>query len=299
MPLTLPFYTNSGLFMASREWANEEIAAQLIALIGLERLKSARTQMKQFSQLIRKKEERSIRNGSTCSQGECENTTGDEGSNYQPKGVSLDDIAKVIAPGLTDNRKHNADSTEAPIWRSFIDPAEEEQRRAELEENVKESLRQGPEAYVARLRKITSTKINEHKKWIDPNRIDPKQFFTAEYDGRCQLCATQLVLANGSKFINTYHITESKEWWKDKPFNLLGLCPNCHALAKHSGGVDLTGIPDLAKEWVAGETAPEEMTEFHGDYYAAYIKFNGEYKRLALSSTHLSAFAILFGAKEG
>ena len=301
IPIVLPVFTEMGFFMACADWSTEEIVAQLIAKVGLERIKIARKQVKCYSRGYKIQSDPSDgREKPKRSRDETNSHTqsGIDDNNDPSKPSSESDAANTIKKRIWEDLKDDRDAAKTesdPMWRSFIDPEQEEAVRRELEKNIKCSLEQGPESYERKFRKTLNAK-HDGKKWVDPRHVEPRQFFSTEYEGRCQICATQLTLANGTKLINTYHIDESNDWWKDKPFNLLGLCPNCHALAKHGGGLDLTAIPTLVKDWVAGNVAPEEMCEYAGDYYGVLVKFNGQRQRIVLSSNHLSWFSALFNS---
>ena len=43
-------------------------------------------------------------------------------------------------------------------------------------------------------------------KIVDPDAVKPKDFLNAEYNGRCQICANELMLINGGKYFEVYHI---------------------------------------------------------------------------------------------
>lgn len=136
---------------------------------------------------------------------------------------------------------------------------------------------------------------------MDPGSGDPKGFLLAEYDGHCQICATELRMSSGEKWIDVLHIEELREgsWWGNRPFNILGLCPNCHALAKHGGGRDFTNIYVAAKAASNGLEIPVEVEEYHGDYYAVPVSIAGVNRRLVMSKVHLNYFsALLAGGKE-
>lgn len=68
----------------------------------------------------------------------------------------------------------------------------------------------------------------------------------------------------------------------------VGLCPNCHALLKHGGDRDLRPITRLAREVSQQSAFPVEAPEFHGDYYVAEIKVNGQTKPIVYSQIHMS-----------
>lgn len=136
-------------------------------------------------------------------------------------------------------------------------------------------------------------------KIVDPDAVKPKDFLNAEYNGRCQICATELMLINGGKYFEVYHIFESRgnAFWADRPFNILSLCPNCHALAKH-GGRDMSNIYSAAKEVIQGSLFPVEVVQFRGDFYVIPVNINGKSQELKISKTHMSYLVELFKAED-
>ena len=52
-------------------------------------------------------------------------------------------------------------------------------------------------------------------------------------DYKCQFCATTILKANGSYYIEACHIKPKAEGGKDALDNILVLCPNCHKLFDH------------------------------------------------------------------
>jgi hypothetical protein len=47
--------------------------------------------------------------------------------------------------------------------------------------------------------------------------------------------------------------------WADRPFNILGLCPNCNTLAKYGGKRDISNIFVEAKDLFKGNTLKCEL----------------------------------------
>ena len=130
---------------------------------------------------------------------------------------------------------------------------------------------------------------------MDKGAVDPKEFLLAEYKGKCQLCGTELHLHNGQKWINVYHIVEKQNgaWWADRPFNILGLCPNCHALTKYGGNRDISNIFVEANDSLKGDAFAIEVPEFKGDYYVVSVNINGQCRDLKISKLHLLYFSAL------
>ncbi|MGE0086665.1 MAG: hypothetical protein AB7S75_19845 [Desulfococcaceae bacterium] len=161
-------------------------------------------------------------------------------------GERIENVRKKHSESLTDKRDAPKPEKDEE-WKTGFTPEEEENVRRQFGNNIIDSLKKGPELYKERVRKRIPEKSEKYRT-VDPNAVDPKSFLLEEYKGKCQLCATELLLSTGKKWIETFHIVETKDaWWADRPFNILGLCPNCHALAKHGGGRDLANIQKAAK----------------------------------------------------
>lgn len=127
---------------------------------------------------------------------------------------------------------------------------------------------------------------------------DSMEFLNSEYNGQCQVCGTEHRLSNGHKWIKTFHIfpVGQDTWWGNRPFNILGLCPNCHDLAKYGGGLDLNNLFSMAKELVEGLALPEEVFKYPGVFYSVPITLDGANRRLVISKRHLNQFAELIEA---
>lgn len=181
-------------------------------------------------------------------------------------------------------------------WKCGPDPMQESTLRNTIKTKVEENLADGPEDYIRKVRsqmKRSKTLGIRQKKKIDPNANDPATFFNAEYRQQCQVCGTQLKLKSGKMYSVTYHIHENQDgdvWWGDQPFNILCMCPNCHALAKN-GGCDLGGVIAATQDYEKGMSFPIEMPDYNGDYYLADIEMNGESKTLVISPFHMMHFA--------
>jgi hypothetical protein len=204
-------------------------------------------------------------------------------------------VQKVIS-NYVDERTPQTEKLDSE-WHTSLHPEEELELRELLASSISESLAKGPESYEKRARKRAKELKLLH---VDPQSIDPKAFLLSEYDGKCQLCATELSLSNGSKWIEVFRITEERgvNWWADRPFNILGLCPNCHALARHGGGRDLTGVHGLAQEVRQQNAFPIEAPLYGGDFYIAEVVINGKKQALVLSKVHMSYIAALFESVE-
>ena len=118
-----------------------------------------------------------------------------------------------------------------------------------------------------------------------------KMFLLEQYKGHCQVCNAKLDLGpNKDPYFEIYRIIEKRRLygvWSDKEFNILCLCPNCHALMKH-GGRDLGEIFNKAKRVADGEEAPEEVEERRGDFYIVPITIAGKQRELFYTPLHMA-----------
>lgn len=83
-------------------------------------------------------------------------------------------------------------------------------------------------------------------------------------------------------------------WWVDRPFNILGLCPNCHALAKHGGSCDFSNIKKKAQDILKGNTWAREVPQYRGDFYVIDVRINNQEKKLAMSKLHMNHIVALY-----
>jgi hypothetical protein len=129
--------------------------------------------------------------------------------------------------------------------------------------------------------------------------INGKEFLKEQYDGRCQICNTRLDLGNGNPFFYLTHIAEVKHEraWGDMVWNILCLCPNCHALIKHSRNNDLSDIQQIATLASEHEIAPEPIEERNGDFYIVNIQLAGKDKQLFYNPIHLRKISVLIKQK--
>ncbi len=218
-------------------------------------------------------------------------------------GTNVVDVASAIRGGLVDNRPAPAVGMQERDWNSGLDPEQEEELREKIGLRLIESLKEGPDFYERKLKKIAGRSglpgKEDNMKIIDPNAGDPKAFLLAEYGGKCQVCKTELLLSSGRKWFEVFRIIEPHRtvWWADRPFNILCLCPNCHALSKH-GGRDMKSIYHSAKEALLGQIFPIEVSQFKGDFYVVPVSVNGRNQELVVSKRHMSYFVGLFKAEE-
>lgn len=207
------------------------------------------------------------------------------------------DVVQQLGQALRDDRLAQQ-SPAVQEWRSSgLSPDEEESLRNRVGDEVVRALTFSPQE-LDRLEDDAEKRSRvSRKRTSDHDRINIREFLLDEYDGRCQVCGTQLLLSSGGKWIEIFHAVELREGapWANRPWNVLGLCPNCHAMAKHGGERDLSGIFLLAQDALAGNAFPIEVEEFNGDYYTVDVKINGSSRRLVLSFRHLSYVMAIYG----
>ena len=228
-------------------------------------------------------------------------TSSSEADDYsQLENADPQTIVKSIQAALMDSRNAQTLDHDLEGWRTGLDPVEEIGLRSVLVKDLARSLAKGPERHEKQIRqRLKRTKtLPDNVKLVDVEAGDSKEFLNSEYHGQCQICGTVLRLSNGHNWIETFHLLPigKDNWWGNRPFNILGLCPNCHALARHGGGLDLNNVFNTAKELIEGLALPEEILEYNGDFYAVPITLNGKNRRLVMSKLHLNHFAALLEA---
>ncbi|KUO74847.1 MAG: hypothetical protein APF81_20600 [Desulfosporosinus sp. BRH_c37] len=214
---------------------------------------------------------------------------------FRQQNANPQTVSKRILEPMSDT--YSAQTNEFEDWKSGLDPEEELGLSHVLVQDLAKSLAKGPEWHEKRIRQlIKSSKILPDNVIIfDVTAEDSKEFLNTEYNGQCQVCGTELHLSNGHKLIGTFYLLPvgQDNWWENRPFNILGLCPNCYALAKLGKGLELNNIFSTAKELIDGLALPEEVLEFKGDFYTVPITINGTNRRLVISKLHLNYFAAL------
>lgn len=219
------------------------------------------------------------------------------------RGERVTDVASAVRYGLTDKRPVPPVGSDEEEWKVGLDPEQERELREKIGSRLVESLMAGPVFYEKKLRKsrFKSGKSNDRDdlKVVDSDASDPKAFLQAEYGGQCQICSIELKLCSGRKWFEVYRIYEPHgvAWWADRPFNILSLCPNCHALAKH-GGRDMSSVYNMAREVIQGDFFPVEAIQFKGDFYVVPVSINGRDEELKISKVHMNYFVELFKADD-
>ena len=222
------------------------------------------------------------------SEGKLEETTNpDETTTTLIVSPSVNELETEFQQALMQDRQPTADFED----RTWTGPTPEQE----------EKMRQFEDETLGELSKRTQTIYKERKeasliRTEGEKETELKQFLLEQYKGYCQVCNTRLDLGGGKDpYFEIYRIIEKRRKvgaWSDLEFNVLCLCPNCHALMKY-GGRDLAHLFDKANLAAKGEAAPEEAKERGGDFYIIPITVAEEEKDLFLAPLHmakLSAF---------
>lgn len=267
-----------------------EMVARLFSLSEFTTYRSALLELKEIEELLLKEAVKT--NKAARSEQKVPIDEGPPG----PKIMGKEAVAKELANSVYEERPA-PETVLAREWRTGISPEQEQELGENLRQELDGSLLDGPKWREKKTRESKSQYDREGEgstgAWHDPGAPDPKEFLLGEYQGKCQICATELNLSNGKKWIEIFRLRESRGdeiHWVNRQFNILGLCPNCHALAKHGGGLDLRSILKLAEEKFYERAFPVEVPKYHGDYYVTSILHNGLEKELVFSKTHLAHF---------
>lgn len=172
---------------------------------------------------------------------------------------------------------------QATSW-TGITLEEAEKIRGEFGKNFQEKLEKSIEQVKE---KVRTSEITDSEK-----TSQVKQYLLEQYDGNCQVCNTRLDLGpNKTPYFDVFRIIEAAELkgWTEEDFNVISLCPNCHALAKH-GGHDFRQIVEKAREVSKGLAAPEEVRENSGDYYIVQIVLAGKEAKIFYTPGHMAKF---------
>ena len=174
-------------------------------------------------------------------------------------------------------------STEDRTWTGPT--PEEVDRMQELEVEALEKLHNETQYIVKGRKEASYTKVKGEEEFT------PKDFLLEQYEGHCQVCYTRLDLGpEKDPYFETYHLIEKRRLygtWSDQDFNVLCLCPNCHALMKYGGG-DLEEILKRARRVAEGEEAPEEVEERRGDFYIVQIAMAGKKANIFYTPIHMA-----------
>ena len=232
-------------------------------------------------------------------------------NNKEPKNVEINatqNVQEVIST-LKDklSAKPYTEVVNLSNWKLGPNPEEEFEIREALVENITSSLNHGPEVYKRKLRNLQKRKklykgnaLGEDEVLIDNDNIESRSFLEAEYDSRCQICGKQIIFDSGKKWVSVYHMQDKKDgaWYYNRPFNFLGLCPNCFTMAKYSGNRDFSKLLTEAQKVSDGDTFAEPVEEFGGDYYLVDVVLDNKSFKMKLSKVHMSYFAALVEIEE-
>lgn len=304
--LPLPYYNRINKQFYLRYGDTPEMIVAFL-LYSLDVFPSMRIALREISEVIlptSELDDKSQRYGRDKKENERAN-----GSSGRPRGRSLpgqdvEEVADQIKSALKETREMAAAGLDKASWKTAIDPEVEEQiRRSIGGERLLESLGKGPEIHKKRLRRHLKKhgryNVEGDEKIVDTDALDPKEFLQKEYRGICQSCHKMLRLANGKNHFEVLRIVEHQGeiWWADRPFNVLCLCPNCHALAKH-GGWDFKSIYTHAQDLLVGSIFPQEVISLSGDFYIVPVTINQTERKLAFSPLHMNYLASLFETAE-
>jgi len=208
---------------------------------------------------------------------------------------SIQDMATEFKQSLVISEPPTDDNTQDEGW-SDLTPEEEEQIRKECGNGFR-NRSEGTKL-------LKESKVVEDSKILDS--IDPKEFLFEQYGGRCQICNTRLDLGGNKRpYFKIFRISETRgeNPWTNMEFNILCLCPNCHALLKH-GGRDLSNVWEVANKVLKEEIASDPVDERRGGFYIVKIRVAGKEKELFYSPAHMDKFTAFIeqstgNAKEG
>ena len=193
---------------------------------------------------------------------------------------SIEEIRKRFADRLSSDADKSLTNLKDEIFPVMMTQEDEEELIRKYGENMGTYLKENIMRYRNSLKKEA----------VVTARIPPKQFLISQYDGHCQICRTKLDVGAGKNpYINEYKIEEKRRRhpWADEPWNNLGLCPNCHALAKH-GGLNLQRLVRLANDIIIQEMASEFVEERGKQGYIVNIELAGTPKTLFYTQRHMS-----------
>lgn len=222
--------------------------------------------------------------------------------------LMTDDVGQIVRNLEESLKTENISETEVRKgWNLGPNSEEEDTMRNNLVKELTDSFNNGPEIYRRKLRNVlrpqrtyNGVSLSDFETLIDKDSFDPKAFLESEYDCRCQICSKQLVFKSGRKWVSVYHIQERKSgaWFYDRPFNFLGLCPDCYTIARYGGTKDFSNLIIEARNVITGDTFAEPVPEFNGDYYLVDVQLDNQNYKMKVSKVHMSYFAALIQTDE-
>jgi len=185
--------------------------------------------------------------------------------------------------------KKERPSPSLPEDRTWKGPTpEQEERLRELAEKTLTNLSKKPQVIEKVRKAVSRTKIDRDEE------AELRSFLLEQYAGHCQICYTRLDLGpDKDPYFEVYRIIKKRREvgsWSDQEFNVLCLCPNCHALMMY-GGRDLDKIWRIAARVVKGEVAPDEVNERGGDFYIIPVTIAGKERELFIAPVHMAMIA--------
>ena len=212
-----------------------------------------------------------------------------EYQNYESNKDEGDDIGDIFKKHLDGKLPQNGINSEGKVWKS-IPISEEEKIRENYGNSTSEKMNNSNFS--------TNPKVSKEYK---NGNFDPRTFLKGEYDGRCQVCNTRLDLGDGrDPYFETYRIMKESRIPRasEGEFNVICLCPNCHALANH-GGLALSEIYNSVSEILNGNKISEAVPERNGDFYVFRILLAGRSAELYYTQRHINQVISILNRADG
>jgi len=166
-------------------------------------------------------------------------------------------------------------------------------------EEEKEYAEKYSEALPTRWKELEThykTKTTTDRVIIDT--INPKEFLLAKYRGHCQICNKYLYAGKSRPIFSVFRLVKKRKHPSaNMEWNILGLCPNCHALLTYSlkyNTGSLSNIFLFAETVARNDIAPEPVRERGGDHYIVDILLAGKEVELFYTQDHMRAFVSFF-----
>ena len=188
------------------------------------------------------------------------------------------EFKKKFVEGLDGKPQQQQEENNYNVWNS-ITSLEEESIRENSADNTRERVMDSG----------LNVKIKLSKE-LKNDGFDPKTYLKDEYNGHCQICNTRLDIGGfKDPYFEIYRVSEIRynPNWGDVESNVICLCPNCHALAKH-GGLKLTEIKDSVADIINLNKIPEAVPKRNGDYYIFNVLLAGRSVQIFYTQRHLN-----------
>ena len=200
---------------------------------------------------------------------------------------SNDDVSSMLRSKLKVGSSLSDDHPMDGMWRSLS-----EREETTIRENYPEKTQEKMD------NSALNTKIS-YRRESTVDGYDPKAFLLSEYDGHCQVCNERLELGNGrTPYFETFRLIKENENPRasEGEFNVICLCPNCHALAEY-GGRDLSQLEDSVQSVLESSKIAEAIEERGGDYYVFNILLAGKPSKIYYTQRHLNQFISILSKK--